>query len=412
MTTTTAIVEYSETEAGLAELRSRISKVVYDVTTAVGMEAARKDRRECVKLRTSLDQLRLQLNADDQARIKLRNGRAKELESAIVALETPIDQQITAEEDRKEAEKQARINAEIARINTIRSKISAIGRAPVDAIGSTLPELQSIRASFASAKPAADEYQELLGEAINVWTRAGEQLDRLVDTAERMAAEDARQAAMRAELEELQRKQAIADKEAKDRRDREAEAWRLQQESEDLAAKALRDAVDKRAADERARVDAETRAAREAQEREEAAARAQREREDQEARERRAREDKEAADERARVDAEAKAARDAAARRLADECAEVERVAEANRKAEADRLEKAEKAETEKRRRHTEAVNARLSKFRAVPGGNDFIRAALDYRSAEQDAATERLVELCELYARRTAKAKVVGEAA
>ena len=376
MNTTTAIVEYSETEAGLTELRSRIQSVVYDVTTNAGMEAARKDRRECVTLRTSLDKLRLKLNADDQARIKYRNGRAQQLEAEITALEAPIDEQIRAEEARKEAEKQARIDAERERINAIRRKISDLGRAPVDAIGSTLAELQSIRVSFQGAKPEADEYQELLSEATGVWTRAGEQLDKLIEGAERVAAEEKRQAEARAVLEEQQRRQAIADREAQSRRDAEAKAAREQQERDDAIAKEARD------------------------------------REDREAKARRDAQDKAAAEQRARDEAEAKAVRDAEEKRIADERAEVERVAEENRNAEAERVAKAAKAEAEKRRKHTEQVNARLAKFRQVAGGNEFIKAALDYRSAEQDQATEKLVDLCELYAKRAAKTPVVGQAA
>ncbi len=60
---TTAIVEYSKTEAGIADLRGRLANVVYDVTKPAEMDRARKDRRECVTLRTSLEELRVQLKA-------------------------------------------------------------------------------------------------------------------------------------------------------------------------------------------------------------------------------------------------------------------------------------------------------------------------------------------------------------
>ena len=53
-----AVVEYSATEAALADLRSRYQNVVFDVATTKGDKAARAARLELVTLRTTLEKKR------------------------------------------------------------------------------------------------------------------------------------------------------------------------------------------------------------------------------------------------------------------------------------------------------------------------------------------------------------------
>lgn len=360
------IVQFSQTEAGLTELRSRLKGVVYDVTTTVGMESARKDRRECVTLRTNLDKLRLELNADDQARIKARNERAKELATAIFNIEDPIDSQIKAEEDRKEAIRLAKLEVERARVARIRERISAIGRAPVDAIGLPLPELRQILDDHNLVHPpTAADFEELLDEATAVWQRAGEQLQKLVGQSEANAAEQIRLA-----------------------RDRQAfEQERLAQDERDQKSKAAADADAKAAKDARDRADRE-------------------------AKEVRDKADEEAADARAAADRKAEEERQAERRRIADERAENDRKAAELRQQEQERQAAAEAEEKAARKKHNDQVNAKLTKLREHgPGMAKFIAAAIIYRDADAEVATERLVDLCELYTRGETPAKATKAA-
>lgn len=128
-----AIVEYSDTQAGLNELRSRLKDVAYDLTTVKGNAEARADRKELVTLRTSLEKRRKDLNADDQRRIALRNEKAKELTAAILELETPIDDQIKRDEERREAERRAKAEAAAAEAREIAETLDRIRAFPVKA---------------------------------------------------------------------------------------------------------------------------------------------------------------------------------------------------------------------------------------------------------------------------------------
>lgn len=160
-----SVVEYSATEAGLAELRTRLADVVFDCTTKEGDESARKARRELVTLRTSLDKLRLQLNADDQARIKARNDRAKEIEAEIRSLEEPIDREIKAVEARIEEARQARIKAEAERIRAINLRIDWIRGQVVELADASVAEITEALVALRSLPLTVELYAEFLDHA-------------------------------------------------------------------------------------------------------------------------------------------------------------------------------------------------------------------------------------------------------
>ena len=123
---TTQIVEYSATETGLAELHGRLAGVVYDVSKPAELDRARADRRECVKLRTSLETLRKSLKESVLERGRAIDGEAKRITSSILEVEEPIDAQVKAEESRKEREKAAKEQADREAAQAIRAKISEV----------------------------------------------------------------------------------------------------------------------------------------------------------------------------------------------------------------------------------------------------------------------------------------------
>ena len=116
MTMGTSIQEYSATEAALAELAGRYKGVVYEVSTKEGMAAARAGRAEVRGLRIALEKVRVQIKAPALKRVQEVDSEARRITAALVALEDPIDAQISREEDRKVAEKMAAENAERARL--------------------------------------------------------------------------------------------------------------------------------------------------------------------------------------------------------------------------------------------------------------------------------------------------------
>lgn len=249
-----AIVEYSKTEAALADLATRYKGVVFEVLTVKGMDAAKKARAELRDYRTSLESKRVEIKAPALERCRLIDAEAKRITSALVALEDPIDAQIKAQEARRDAEKKEKERLEAERI-----------------------------AAEERAKKEAEEA--------------------------RMAAERAEIARQRAELEE-------AGRQARLKIEEEQRAARLKIEEEERKSRAAREEADRAARKvleekeaqikaERDRLEAERRAAEDAQrklrEEEEAKQRAERARaeaarlalEDQKRKEREAKEAKE-----------------------------------------------------------------------------------------------------------------------
>lgn len=259
--TTTAITEYSATEAGLAELRERFTGAKFDCSTADGLRAAKAARLELVKLRTSLEAMRVEIKAPALERCRLIDAEAKRITGELLALETPIDAQIKAEEARKEAERKAREEAERMRVENIRARIARINSEPVRLAGKSAAEISERLGALRQAKLDPANYDEFIDEA------------------------EAALAAVFAQIEELHLRQVA----------HEAEQARIIAEREELARL--------RAAEE-ARLAAERKAAEEAAAAERARLAAEREQQERELAEQRAAAEAEAAAERARLDEE------------------------------------------------------------------------------------------------------------
>jgi colicin import membrane protein len=312
----TKIVEYNETAMQLAALRQRMQAVVYDVSTPKGLDAAKKDRRELVTLRTALDAKRKVIKADVLERGRLIDAEAKRIEAEIVELETPIDQQIKAEEARREAEKLAKIEAERKRVATIHTKIDEYRRAVSDATGLKSTEIALIRNELAATRfdevwPA--QFAEFADEAKAARDSAVIGLADLQDRVARQEAEAAQIEADRKELAELKRLQ-------EEQREREERA----RAAAEAKAKAEREAADRAAAEERARAEAKARAEREEADRVAAVARAEEEKRLQAAQAALAAERAEF-ERQQRVAREAEEARERAAREKAEALAQEER---------------------------------------------------------------------------------------
>lgn len=251
----TAVAEYSATAAGLAELQSRLKDRAYDLSTGRGMDEAKKDRRELVTLRTSLDKMRKDLNAADRAtiaaRIELRNSEAERITTAIRQLEDPIDEQIKAEEARKEAEKVAKANAERDRISGIQTRIQALGRRVVALIGKPSGEIAAALDELRAIDIAAGDFAEFADQAAAVRDDAVVKLQQLHDSTK--AAEDDAEW-RRQETERLNAARAAFEAEQAAARERErlaaeqAEQARLQAEEQARAAAAIAEADQKRVA--------------------------------------------------------------------------------------------------------------------------------------------------------------------
>lgn len=251
----TKIAEYSPTAAALADLRQRMATVVYDVTTAKGLDVAKKDRAELRGLRTALEAKRVELKAPALEHTRLIDAEAKRLTAEIVALEAPIDAQVKAEEARREAEKQAKLEAERKRITAIQARIDDIRRSVADATGWTSVQIAERRNEMAATREDAlwhVPFSEFGDEAKAARDSAVIGLADLQDRVAKQEAEAAQIEADRRELAELKRLQEEAAA-------RDAEARKV----EDARIRAERAAEEKRIANAIAAADAALRKERE-----------------------------------------------------------------------------------------------------------------------------------------------------
>lgn len=329
---TTAVAEYDPTAQALNELRKRLANRAYDLRTVKGNDEARADRKKLVSLRTSLEKLRLDMNRGDRAtieeRIKLRDTEARRITEAIEELETPIDEQIKADEARREQERQEKIEAEARRVAAIRARIEQITAVALRAVGQPAAEIEA-KIKLVVGITIGTDFVEFQAEAELAKAETLNRLRELHAAAVAAEAEAAKVAAERAELARLR-----AEQEERDRVERERVAEQQRVEAARLATARAAFEQEQREARERwERADAEARAAREEADRRAAAERAEA---DRIAHEARAAEEQRLATERERLrqqqeeqDRIARAQREAEERREADARAERRRQEEA-----------------------------------------------------------------------------------
>lgn len=272
---TTEIAEYNATAAGLAELRSRLKDVAYDVTTTKGMAVAVKDRAEVRGLRVGLEKMRVSIKAPALERCRLIDAKAKKLTAELEVLEESIDDQIKVEEKRKAAEAEAKRMAEITRREGQSVKLAAIRQRTINVqgksaqiIGAEIVALHSDQLDgfdsdySALAKIAKDETRAALGEMHQA------AIDLEAEDAARKAEAEAL-AKERAELAKLRAEQDARDKAARDEIAAQQRAADEARSKADAEARALRDAEESRLraerAEQQAKIDAERAELRKAQ---------------------------------------------------------------------------------------------------------------------------------------------------
>lgn len=325
------ITEFDKVSAGLADLRTKYSGIVFDVSTTKGMKEACDARLAIREPRYAVEKVRKDAKAPVLALGKDIDARAKYITEALLELEIPIDDQIKAEEARKEAEKAARAAAERARVESIQERINEI-RGAVQAASHSNSSTVAAHIEDIERMVIDDSFQEF---KVAAQRAKDETLAALRDMHDKAKAAEEREAQIKAELAELENRRA-------EQARLEAEA-RMRREAEEREHQARLDAQRR---EEEARMAAE----REAQERELAAQReAQRKAED-----------------------EARLAREAEERRIAAERAEVER-----QRREQEEREAAARAESERQRREAEeAAHAAEKKLRdAAPVMRDALIA-------------------------------------
>lgn len=197
------IKEYSETEAGLARLRSAYAGQTYEVTVPAGMRLAIAARADLRDLRVTLEKRRVEIKAPALELCRTIDTEAKRITSEIIALEDPIDVQIKAEEAKRATEREAKRLAEIAKLQAIADAQAAEERAArLAAEQAERERLDTIAAEerrVAAEKLAADrarlEAEQAAARAEAERERAVLEDERKAAAAERAAADEAARAA-------------------------------------------------------------------------------------------------------------------------------------------------------------------------------------------------------------------------
>lgn len=302
----TDIAEWRPIAAGLADLTARAALANFDFSTAAGVDAARKVRREIVSLRTRVEEIRAREKGPLLERGRQIDAFAKWLTAGLEAIESPVDREIKADELRKAAAKAERERAERERLAAIAKRIDWIRAQPAEAARcKTSSDVLAIADRLAAVPMTDDLYAEQLALAIDTqaaslaWLREhakalAEREAEAARLAQERAAFEAQQAEQRRvqEAEDARRReeQARQDAERAARIAREDAERQAKQRAEDEARAVAARQQEERIAAARAEVEARERAEREERERQEAEARAQRAREEQAERDRRRRE--------------------------------------------------------------------------------------------------------------------------
>lgn len=234
-----ALSEFDKVSAGLAALEARFPPdLVYDVSTTKGMQEAIAHRAAWRDPRITVEKLRTAAKAPVLALGKDIDARARWLTEKLREGETPVDEQIKAEEARKAKAKADREAAEFGRVMAMQE---AVGEIAMSAMVNGMPSakisdrLEALRHETLDPKV----YQEMMPQAEAARTAALAKLEQALKAAQWDEAEAARKAA---EAEAARVAQVAADAErARISAEQAAEAKRLQ-EARDMIAKADREA--------------------------------------------------------------------------------------------------------------------------------------------------------------------------
>lgn len=247
-------------ERVLEEARSKYTNVVFDLTTTKGDKDARRARAEIVSIRTSADKAYAEWNKPILAEQRLAREKVAYIKDEIEKLERPIDEQIKADEARREAERQAKAAAEVARVKVIRDRIAVIAGLPTAVLDMSSQEIADVISDLKAAPLTEERFAEFLQEATDL---VGQMLEKLEALRQSAASREERELAIVAaqrQLEEERRAQEAAAAAERDRLAAEAaaieEARRRQEEASRtaqilaeeqarrIAEKAARDAAD------------------------------------------------------------------------------------------------------------------------------------------------------------------------
>lgn len=230
----TDIAEYRPHEEQIVRLETTYGKLVVDCSTSEGLANAKEVRVDIRDVRYALANTTKtalvpyqQAVKDAQARVNEVKEFGEALKDRVLAIETPVDEAIKAEEKRVADAKAERERVEAERIEAIRAKITRFSSVAAAYASRSAADVASVLQSVKDSVILPDEYGEFEAEGTIARDNAIEQLEALHKAAIDREEAAAKLLAQQKELDELREKQRIADAEAEELRKQRAEEDRL-----------------------------------------------------------------------------------------------------------------------------------------------------------------------------------------
>lgn len=228
----TAITDMNAVNAGLAALREKYGKAVFDCSTDQGMADAKAARKEIAAPRIQVEKIRAAAKRPILDLGAKLDAEARRIKEELEALEKPIDQQIEAEETRLREEMEARERAEAQRVSAILERIADIRDTPRRAsLVKTAVEVHQFIETLVGVN-VDDSFAEFADQANEALQAAILQVREMYQAARAREAEAAAIAEQRAALEKAQAEQAERDR--KRREEEAAERRRVDAIHEDI----------------------------------------------------------------------------------------------------------------------------------------------------------------------------------
>ena len=230
----TDIAEYRPHEEQIVRLETTYAKLVVDCSTSEGLANAKEVRVDIRDVRYALANTTKtalvpyqQKVKDAQARVNQVKEFGEALKDRVLAIETPVDEAIKAEEKRVADAKAERERVEAERVEAIRTKINRFSSFAAAYASRSAADVASVLQSVKESVILPDEYAEFEAEGTIARDNAIEQLETLHKSAIEREEAAAKLLAQQKELDELREKQRIADAEAEELRKQRAEEDRL-----------------------------------------------------------------------------------------------------------------------------------------------------------------------------------------
>lgn len=239
----TDIAEYRPHEEQIVRLETTYAKLVVDCSTSEGLANAKEVRVDIREVRYALANTTKtalipyqQKVKDAQARVNQVKEFGEALKERVLAIETPVDEAIKAEEKRVADAKAERERLEAERIETIRAKITRFSSVAAAYASRSAADVASVLQSVKESVILPEEYAEFEAEGTIARDNAIEQLETLHKSAVEREEAAAKLLAQQKELDQLREKQRIADAEAEELRRQRAEEdrKRLKQQQDEL----------------------------------------------------------------------------------------------------------------------------------------------------------------------------------